>query len=228
MNLYGEFWHDVKCNMLEKLSKYISRKYQNLNKKLNTLQQINRKTTISKQTCFQFHDLIQNLTNTQFTKDELDKISKYFKSNVPNNNIQKQIENLIVESEHILQTNNLQNREAVRYQIHKLIEKHIQIALRNNSNHSQNKNINMTINKIKNNNLTVSKADKDNIIVIQEKDELRNKTLEFLNNPIYNKIRTDPTSKYQKELKQAIKQSNLIFDNSYYYLINPNPSAPKL
>ena len=41
-------------------------------------------------------------------------------------------------------------------------------------------------------------------------------------------MKLDPTSKFQKEIKDTIKQSNLVIDNTNNKLINPNPSAPKL
>ena len=50
----------------------------------------------------------------------------------------------------------------------------------------------------------------------------------FLNNPIYKKLKSDPTLKYQNKVKNIMKQSKLVVNNLNNRLINPNPSAPKL
>ena len=60
------------------------------------------------------------------------------------------------------------------------------------------KHINNIIRKIKSNNLTINKADKGNVLTIEDKDVLKNKTLQFLDNPNFVKLKTDPTSRYQK------------------------------
>ena len=118
------------------------------------------------------------------------------------------------------------NKEAVKYHVHKLLDKHTQQnSYKNNIDYKQNKNIKLIINKIKYNNLTVNKADKSNALTIQNKNELLHKTLEFLTKPIYLNSKNDPTTRYQKEIKQVIKQSNLIFNNTNNFIINPNPSS---
>lgn len=70
---------------------------------------------------------------------------------------------------------------------------------------------------------------KGNVITIENKDILKQKTLEFLNRPQFEKLKTDPTNRFQQDLKKAIKESNNIMNqkisNSY---INSNPKAPKL
>ena len=101
---------------------------------------------------------------------------------------------------------------------------------KNNKNINQTipkENIKTIINKVKTNNLTINKADKGNIITIQDKDELKHKILQFLNNPNYHVIKTDPTNRYQKEVKNTIKQFKRIFNDSHRYLINPNLSVSK-
>ena len=137
------------------------------------------------------------------------------------------MENLIVESEHIIKTSGLPNKEGIKYHIHKILDINCQKHL--NKNSKQNKNIKPLINKIKDNNLTINKADKCNVLTIQNKNTLLEKTIDFLNNPIYLKSKNDPTARYQKDVKQVLKQSNLIIsENNKNFIINPNPSVPKL
>ena len=123
------------------------------------------------------------MSNIQFDKDELKQISTNYKFKFSNPTIKNKIEILVVETEHIIKTNDLQNKETVKYQIQKIIDQ--QNMHNKNIYHNEDRNkIKAVVNKIKSNNLTVSKADKDNVLTIQDKEELQNKTLEFLNNPI--------------------------------------------
>ena len=64
--------------------------------------------------------------------------------------------------------------------------------------------------KIKDNNLTIDKADKGNIITI---DYITNKILKtntFLDNPIYFKLKSDPTSRFHKQIKYQLKSCKLL------------------
>ena len=211
MNIYGRFWHNVKGHILEKLSDVATKKYQNLNRKLVNLTSNQNYTTTPEQNQFQFENPIRNLSNIQFNNKELNQICYSYKSNIGNNNINDQVENLVVETENIIQNNEkFQNKDAIRYQISRVIEKHIhenKIYKNNRKTNQQipNNNIKNIIQKVINNNLTINKADKGNIIMIQDKDELKNKVLQFLNNPNYNIIKTDPTNRYQKDLKKHHK-----------------------
>mgnify|MGYP000356659381 CR=1 FL=1 len=123
-----------------------------LKNKLYKLQHSQELTNISEREFFQFHDPIQNLSNVNFD-EELNQIAVNYKSNLPNFNTKTQIENLVVESEHIIKTSDLPNKEGIKYHIHKILENHIQKNL--NKNTTQNKNIKPIINKIKSNNLTI-------------------------------------------------------------------------
>ena len=230
MKLHETFWNFIKFEILTKLKNFTSKKYEKLNNKIKKLQQPKNRINIPEQKFFQFHDSIQNLSNIQFEKEELIQISKNYKSNFVNPTIKSQIENIVVETEHIIKTSDIKNKEALKYQIHKITDQYIQKNLHNkNTLQNQNNNkIKSVVNKIKTNNLTVSKADKGNVLTIQDKDVLQNKTLEYLNNPIYKKSKTDPTTRYQKEIRQVIKQANQIINKSNNFIINANPSAPRL
>ena len=63
---------------------------------------------------------------------------------------------------------------------------------------------------------------------MQTKNTLDQKTQTFLENPLYNKIKSDPTHRYQNEIKNMIKQCSAIVNNKNNKLKNLNPSAPKL
>ena len=86
------------------------------------------------------------------------------------------------------------------------------------------------------------KADKGNAIVIINKEDYLSKTLDFINKNKFIKIKKDPTDKYQKEIKEVIKNSRYIFNNANHnqeedlnnikkikrQAINIQPTAPRI
>ena len=227
LDIFGKFWHHIKQLLLEKLSKFANTKYQNLNQKLSKLLKI-KPVNIHEKDNFQFHEPIKNLSEEQFSDQELNLIAKGYKSNMSNKN---NIEKLIVEAEHIIHTNEKLDKNEIRYQISQEIKKLKNQKISNNKTSDeliQVKQIKNIIKKIREKNLTVNIADKGNIITIENKDKLYQKTNTFLENPLYSKLKSDPTQKYQNEIKNLIKQSNLVINNKNNSLINSNPSAPKL
>ena len=228
--LYNNFWPTIKLAMLEKLSKFVKQKYQNLNKKLVVLrnQQNNNKYKVkSNQNSFQFQQPVKNLTETKFTKEEIDHIALGYKSNFHKMN-KSSISNLVIESENIIQHRDTLNKQEIRVHINQQIKNNINKKLTNQKSNNvfSNKTFQNVIKKVKDNNLTINNADKGNIITIENKDKQKQKIKTFLNNSIYKKLNSDPTKKYQKEIKDVLKQSKNIFNNTYH-LINPNPSAPR-
>ena len=255
MNIYGEVWHILKQNMLDKLSSFISNKYHKLNEKLqqlmdgqsNNTRNNNKKCKIRSKHCepickpdtryqFQFHDPIKNLSHVQFNNNEMQVIQENYKSNFnvyKNNQI---MDTIIVESEDIIRNNNHINQEFIRHKISDVVQKQIQQKLDNNivgKNRNVSKHnpveIKKIVEKIRDNNLTVNNADKGNIIVIEEKNQLQNKTKEFLNNPKFKKLKSDPTARYQNQIKNKLKSSDLLIQPQYInHYINSKPKAPIL
>ena len=72
----------------------------------------------------------------------------------------------------------------------------------------------LRINKISLNNLTVQKADKGNILVIDSKDNITNKTLQFLADLNFIELESDLASRFQNEIKNSIKKSNLFLSST--------------
>ena len=71
---------------------------------------------------------------------------------------------------------------------------------------------------LKNNNIIHVKADKG--LVLVNKNEYINKTLEFIKENNFTEIKENPTNKYQREIKQLIKLSPKIFQNNSGGTIN--------
>ena len=239
MTLYGESWHPIKQQMIEKLSVFISRKYSIINNKIERLQ-IDNKPTIKQtfqpnnkcirnckptQDRFNFHEPIKNLSLIQFSAEELKNIQRNYKSNLHTAKPSEILDNAIVESESIIR-NCKENQDEIRYKISDIIKEQFKNEVKINND---NKLFNSVVKKIKQNNLVINDADKGNVITIESKDDLVNKTEEFLNNPNFTKVKTDPTNRFQNILKNVCKQSQLILNaQDIHNMFNPNPKAPKL
>ena len=242
LTYFGQFWNDIKIKLLEKLSNIVKRKYNTLHKKIAQLKNLQKipharssKTPI--QELFNFHEPIKNLSDIQFSQLELEHIYNGYKSNLVPCKLNSQIDNLIVDSENIIQNSNIEDKNSVKYEIKQSIEKYIKSQNRNNTNNNTTKEnnsifspkvFNEVISKIKDNNLTINKADKGNIITIDNKNNLKQKITIFLTNENFIKLKSDPTNRFQNEIKKLLKNCNDIFTDTHYHLINPNPKSPIL
>ena len=75
----------------------------------------------------------------------------------------------------------------------------------------------------------MARADKGKSMIIIEKDKLRQKVQEFITNNNFTEIKTDPTNKYQKILRDSLNQCNhVIYKNLIKTLITHGPTAPRL
>jgi len=84
-------------------------------------------------------------------------------------------------------------------------------------------------NKIKQNNAMITQADKGKTIIIIYKQDYNNKVHTFLTENKFQAIPNNLTNKYQKQITQTIKQSNLIFNKEQIkHLTERNPMPPTL
>jgi hypothetical protein len=83
--------------------------------------------------------------------------------------------------------------------------------------------------KLVDSNLTLTRADKGKTLVIIKNKELHNKILSFTNENRLKRLNTDPTTKFQKKVKEVIKKCNTIIDrSSKFKYIQIKPQAPIL
>ena len=142
MKTFDDTWHDLKQDMLGKLSIFISKKYQKLN---NKIQQLKTKKIIRDNTqiknCkpdyrsqIQFHDPIKNLTNITFNNNELSVIQNNFKSNFKSYKDNYILDNIVVETEHIIRNNENTTQDLIRHKISETTKNFLQQKSNNNSN----------------------------------------------------------------------------------------------
>lgn len=170
-----------------------------------------------------FYERFINLTNTEFSKDELNLLNKGFNYNIEIGN-KNNLEVLGVETELALK-NNLINPNLAKYSAANIIKHQI-------TSNKHNTDLN-TAKKIKGksetNDLIFTRADKGKSVICIQKEDYIEKTLKFLDSDNHNILNKDPTIKYKSKINKAIDQSNALFDDSVKQKLKVmNPLAPKL
>ncbi|XP_074029443.1 uncharacterized protein [Leptinotarsa decemlineata] len=83
--------------------------------------------------------------------------------------------------------------------------------------------------KVKDNEVIFTRADKGRTVIALNKKDYIGKTLDFLNSGSYEILRNDPTTMYQKKVKETLKTIELVMngkDKCRALIMNPQP--PKL
>lgn len=251
----GRYDYDSKFNYLfwkhdEILQTKLKNKRNTLGKKLGKLTQqdswdeTSRKTKNNKQqntkdnkTNIQhkFHDRVVNTTSTQFNNEELDTLAKGHKfNNISSYNDSNTIKNVIADCEMIVQRVPYEEREHARHMMTEVIRdiqlnEHKQEYIHSKHTKKQKHTIRNIKKKVANDNLIIVKADKGNTTVIMEADIYINKTIDFLTENKAIKLDKDPTTKYQRHIKEALKNTqHSVSQREKKHIINMNPSAPIL
>ncbi|XP_049940670.1 uncharacterized protein LOC126416829 [Schistocerca serialis cubense] len=183
-----------------------------------------------------FHPRLVNLTETELHENEkmlLEKGLKHCTNSKVNN---QYIENLIVETEHILTREEQQNnceinigltRELVKEEIKGIIKQTQQTHNKNNQTEAAT--MKRLKQKLTNNNVLITRADKGNVTVLMDKEQYITKTKEYINTNAIQKLKSDPTTRFQANVKRTLKNiEHTLTDKQKYYLTQKNPQAPTL
>jgi hypothetical protein len=201
--------------------------YQKLSKKLEILtQQAGRHMTKQKHNIFQPN--VINLSNTNFTNEQLNTLSmgpNYALEREP----KKYLNNLIIETEQAIRQLEPRIQDAFRHIATRKI-KHLMTVNRCNALHKRLQyNINQIKKTLRDNNLTTVKADKAKAIVVISKELLEEKVMDFLTENNIQALSRDPTDYFHKQTQQAIQKCNLLIDKqTQRYYLNIKPTAPQL
>jgi len=71
--------------------------------------------------------------------------------------------------------------------------------------------------EMENENITVMKADKSKAIILIDKDKRHEKVMQFIHDNNIPQIKTDPTTKFQKQTQQAIQQCKQMINKQKKY-----------
>ncbi|KAJ4441572.1 hypothetical protein ANN_11428 [Periplaneta americana] len=175
---------------------------------------------------------VRETDNYECNYYELHILNKGYKFNYPPHNLDNTIDNLVIETEHVIQNCEHNCKDYLRYHTSKIIQNY-----QNDPNPKrQFKEAKLTHQKVtalgkklKSNNLIHTKADKGNAVVIMEKPDYVNKTYEFIAKNNVEEINSNPIDKLQKSIKSAIKSApDIINEKDAHKYIAKNPSLPTL
>lgn len=181
-----------------------------------------------------FYTSVKNFSDTNFDQQEINLLNKGLKFNpiINNNKFNiKNLELLAAESETVLQSLNIENKESVRDEIKNLLRNqktnfsHHNNIPNGNFDHKLIKSIQQ---KLKNNNLILSKADKGNCIVIMNRSDYDEKVLKFIsdNNIEKSNVKLNP---FINKVKNSLKNSTHLLDKPKLLSLNPDFSLiPRL
>jgi len=90
-------------------------------------------------------------------------------------------------------------------------------------------NLHQIKNILQQNKLTFARADKSKTMVIINKNTLKQKIDNFIQENHITCLNKDPTNLYQKQIQQAIQKCNILIDKQINkYLLNMKPMTPQL
>lgn len=231
--VFGKFWETVYDICNERINKMMENKYETLNKKLVNLIGSSALHTPNNEPIPKTNNKIVNLTKLDLTEKEVEVLELGYKHNYPPDNITQTMDTLAIETQHIInQQGQDSNKNYLAYTTAKIIEDYIQkpeTKAAHKSAKIKKKELNNLKRKLHDNNVIHVKADKNDAIVLMNKSEYIDRTLEFISNNQIQDIKIDPTDKFQKQIKTAIKNSPGLFpSNIAHKYITTNPDAPTL
>lgn len=224
--------HDILSTLESQVTSIINKKRDTQNKKIERLLQT--QIIQEKVSCkHKFFPTVTNLTKINFDKNEMKLLNKGMNFNFPNNKKTSFLQELFQAEAVIksLQTEDVRNntRVIVNRKAKALLKDPIQIKQTTNRYKSERQVATGIRDKLAANEAMITKADKGNSLVILYSYDYIDKVETFLNENKINKIDTDPTPNFSKEINKIISQSkNLLTPVEINFSKVTNPSAPCL
>ena len=226
-NTWQKTWNIIEDTINEKLQHEMKTTYLKQQQKLKNMEKSHTTTTKHNTN----YTRVKNCTNTNFTQDEIQLLSKGLKYNLHYKN-KKWIETLALEAETAITKLDITEQSYYRHVIAKQIK---DISNNKNTQNANNKNkrewkIALNIKrKMLDNKLVITKADKGKTLVIITEEEYQQKIMKFIHENNFTLINKDPTQQYQNNIKQTIKIcTNIIQKEQKWKYTNMNPMAPNL
>lgn len=211
--------------------RYINGKLESKNKKLQLklekLLKDKEKTDNKRKKIGNYAERVVNFSDVNFTLEEQELLEKGLKY-APPSSINR--EEMIVECEKITEKiADEEHKKQIRHEVSDIIEKAYKISQykKKKSEEQIKRNLNKLKRKIQENQLIVTKADKGNTTVIMCKHDYIKRTEEFIKEGPYKEIKYDYTSRYQAQIKKALKGITFINESKKKVLTESNPEAPR-
>ncbi|XP_072380863.1 uncharacterized protein [Diabrotica undecimpunctata] len=228
-------------NIEDEVSRLQSTKKRNLTNKLNRLilqkQQRSTSTLLHKFSDHQFHPRVLNLSNTNFSEDELYFLGLGLKFSCQNFRLSDSVlGGFAVELDTLIEgmTNNADTKQYLRNSCISLLQqqqcKYKRNFHRNHHNFKKQKDLLKSIKqKIYRDSLVLSKADKGNCVVILEQTQYIEKVESFLSDNSFVVLEKNPLNTFINKTKAMVKLFNdTITKFNNRKLIVSNPITPRL
>ncbi|XP_072389651.1 uncharacterized protein [Diabrotica undecimpunctata] len=228
-------------NIEDEVSRLQSTKKRNLTNKLNRLilqkQQRSTSTLLHKFSDHQFHPRVLNLSNTNFSEDELYFLGLGLKFSCQNFRLSDSVlGGFAVELDTLIEgmTNNADTKQYLRNSCISLLQqqqcKYKRNFHRNHHNFKKQKDLLKSIKqKIDRDSLVLSKADKGNCVVILEQTQYIEKVESFLSDNSFVVLEKNPLNTFINKTKAMVKLFNdTITKYNNRKLIVSNPITPRL
>jgi hypothetical protein len=237
---WGNIWVILYNGIDQKLQTKMSIKYKIIINKIEKLQEQQQKPNTANpnngKQAHTFAERTANLTNIEFTNEEMQLLNKGLKYNLhykPKN----WIFTIGIQAEegvsYLPKKDQPYFRQTVANNLKKLINKHETQTKSHSLQKGQHsirewKTMKSIKHKIDINSLIVTKADKGNTTVIIKKEEYNNKIEEFITQNQFTKLAQDITNTIQKRIRNYLNRSKYIINkHEKWKFINMNPRARK-
>lgn len=221
-------------NIFHDIDKYINdvlqRVYTKHDKKLRTLKS-KHKPNEDNITCkHEFYARVSNLTSINFNKNEMDILNKGLNYNIPHNNKDHIVQEIIYAEAAIKSIPNINSQNEARFLINNKLNKYLnKITPKLNYKYTNEvKTLKQIKEKLSNNNAMITKADKGNTIVIMDTIQYSQKVNQFIENNNIAMINTDPSPGFVSTLNNTINRCTHIFNSATRHSLKPiNAEAPQ-
>ena len=176
-----------------------------------------------------FHQRTVNLTNVEFSRDEMDVLDRGLKYAPPPRASRKSFKLAVAHTEQVLNFLSKSRDDIILPQtsIINLFSNYKHSVLKSNENDV----IKQTLAKIKLNSLFLTKADKGNCTIILNESTYFQKTFEAIADMGATKLHVNPLKPYVNKLRTTLKDSSetfQYFNTNYDRFLLKNPTIPKL
>jgi hypothetical protein len=225
-------WYDTLLSIEQKLQQEMDRHYNNLNRKIDALQQRQKKkynTGHNNNQTQYFYRRTVNLTKIKFSNDEMSMLNNGLQHSIAQP-LKKYWKNLIVETEQAIKLLDIKMQQPFRIITTKKLKQMLANDRHRNTMQKRQTYTIKTINeKLVKGNAILVKADKGKTSVILYSDDYTEKILSFLTDNNFQTLHNNPTDKFQRQLSKTLQQCDRIIPKKQIkYLIQKKPQPPTL
>jgi hypothetical protein len=228
--IWNSYWQPIYDTVNSSLQTEMESHYERLNKKLDRLlnEQKGHTTYTNKTRQQRFYPRTVNLTNIQFTKEEMDLLNMGLQHNLQKFSTSTWTK-LAIETEQAIRLLDDSLQDTFRFAAAKKLKQISNINSSNLLHKRQTHTLKSIQQKIHKNNAMITRADKGKTTVIIHTQDYNNKVYAFLTENNFQPLPQDPTSKDQTLIHKTLQQCDQIINKKQIkHLIQKTPTPPSL